>query len=119
MPYVVLSVLGAMLILGLLGATCIFVALEWVSRRRQRLFREQGLTVDAWIESVSLDEGMWAVAYRFHDRRMQEQVGLDYLDANRNDLPAEGSKVRIVYLPEQPWVSGLAQTWLGSRTAVR
>jgi hypothetical protein len=119
MPYVVLTVIGVLLILGLLGLGGLVLALEWLGHRRQRRFREHGITVDAWIESVSLDEGMWAIAYRFQDRRMQDQVGLDYLDANRNDLPAEGSKVRIVYLPEQPWVSGLAQTWLGSRTAVR
>ncbi|MFQ3593835.1 MAG: hypothetical protein SNJ82_11710 [Gemmataceae bacterium] len=119
MPFVLLSILAVLVTLGILAAVTLFLALEWLGYRRQRQFRERGVTADAWIESVTLDEGMWAIAYRFQDRRMQEQVGLDFLDANRNDLPIEGSKIRIVYLPEQPWVSGLAQTWLGSRTAVR
>ena len=119
MPYLLLVVLGGLLLFGLFTVAGLFLALEWLGQRRQRLFREQGVTAEAWIESVTLDEGMWAITYRFHDRRMQEQVGLDYLDASRHDLPTEGSRIRIVYLPDQPGISGLAQTWLGSRTAVR
>jgi len=119
MPYLLLVVVGGFLLLALLAFAALFLALEWLGQRRQRLFRQRGVTAEAWIESVTLDEGMWAITYRFHDRRMQEQVGLDYLDATRHDLPTEGSRIRIVYLPDQPWISGLAQTWLGSRTAVR
>jgi hypothetical protein len=119
MPYVWLTLLGSLLVSGGLIALGLIVLIDWLGRARQRNFRQRGIVTDAWIDTVTLDDGMWAIAYRFQDRRLQEQVGLDYLDANRSDLPAEGSKIRIVYLPDQPSISGLAQTWLGSRTAVR
>jgi hypothetical protein len=118
MPYELLIVIGAVVAAALGCVVGLVVWVERAWRRRRDQFERRGVTADAAVEGASLDEGMWAVTYRFRDRRGQEHAGVDFLDAQRHEQPAEGGKVRVVYLPDQPSVSGLAATWLRPRARV-
>ncbi|MGL4555786.1 MAG: hypothetical protein ACRC33_31850 [Gemmataceae bacterium] len=98
----------------------LFVAwLERAGRARQELFQRRGVTAEATVEGAVLDDGLWSVTYRFSDRHGNEHAAIDFLDANRHEQPSDGSKVRVVYLPDQPWVSGVASMWLQARASVR
>src|SRR5688572_4549988 len=119
MAYWWLIIPGVVLLVALLAVVAFIFWLERAGRWRQEQLRQRGVTVEATVEGVTLDDGRWAVGYRFYDSTGQDQVGMDYLDANRHEQPAEGAKVRVVYLPDRPWVSGLAALWLGSRAPVR
>lgn len=118
MPYV-LTVLAGLVVGVITTLVGVLIWLERMGRQRQFEFQQRGTTTEALVEGSVLDEGMWAVSYRFYDRHGVEQLGIDFLDANRHEPPAEGSKLRIVYLPDQPGISGLALLWLGHRTPVR
>lgn len=114
-----LFVLGGVIVAGLLGALVFSLWLDWRERWRQEQFRQRGVSVDATVEYSALDDGLWEVQYRFLDSSGREQMGLDYLMPGRHEQPQEGSKVRVVYLPESPWVSGLAVLWLEPRSPAR
>ena len=118
MQYVLIG-LGVLAAAAAVGGVVFFAWLERAGRQRQELFQRRGVTAEGAVETAPLDEGMWAVTYRFYDRHGTEHAGIDFLDANRHEQPAEGSKVRVVYLPDQPWVSGLAGTWLQARASVK
>ncbi|NBO92171.1 MAG: hypothetical protein EBV06_07625 [Planctomycetia bacterium] len=113
--------IGLMLGMAVLVAVVLilWMIIERAGRQRQSLFQQRGVITDATVESSSLDNGLWEIAYRFHDRHGMDQSGIDFMDAHRNQQPAEGSRIRVVYLPDQPWISGLAQTWLHARASVR
>lgn len=104
--------LGGILVAGALGGLALTAWLDRQERWRQEQFRHRGVSVDATVEHSALDDGLWEVQYRFLDASGREQFGVDYLQPGRHEQPMEGGKVRVVYLPDRPWVSGLASLWL-------
>jgi hypothetical protein len=105
-------VLGGVLLAGVLGGVFLIFWLDRHGRWRQEQLRLRGMQVDATVEHSAMDDGLWEVHYRFLDASGREHLGLDYLQPGRHEQPAEGGKVRVVYLPDAPWVSGLAALWL-------